>query len=131
MIEVMVTTAILMVVISGGWIALSMFNLNVDRVADHTAANFVIEGELERVRTIDYNPPVSPFTAGVVTWTSNVFLSLGGNGSNYQQRAIMRTSTRPAANGHLVTVSLTYSNAFSPDNIWMQTVVNQFSAGQP
>jgi len=131
MIEVLVTTAVMMIIIAGAFVALATFNRNVERMTDQTAAIIALEGELERVRTLQYLPPVSPFSSTNVTWVSNVTLSLDYNGSTFRQIAAMRTTIQPAAHGHLVTVALTYSNAFRPTNLWMQTVVNNYSAGQP
>jgi hypothetical protein len=121
----------MLIIMSGASVALITFNRDVERVTDFTAATMVMEGELERVRTNRYQPPVTPFTAGTVSWTNNVTLALDRAGSNYLQTARLLTTTRPVANGHLVTVSLTFSNAFRPTNLWLQTVVNQYSAGQP
>jgi hypothetical protein len=131
LVEVLITTAVLMIITIGAAVALATFNRNVERMTDYCAGNIAIEGELERVRTIKYQPPLSPFSSTNVTWLSNVTLSLDRNGTNYQLIASMRTTTEPRADGHLVTVTLTYNNWFRPTNIWMQTVVNGFSGGQP
>lgn len=131
MIEVLVVIALLAILLSASFVSLAAFNRNVERLSDHMAGYAVVEGELERIRTITYNPPIWPFAASNVTFTTNVALSLDRAGSNYLQTGTLTTLIVPFSDGHRVRATITYTNSYKATNIWMETVVNKFVGGQP
>jgi hypothetical protein len=101
------------------------------RLADMTAAMAVVQGQIESVRTNDYNPPLAPFLASATVTNSTASISLDKGGTNYLVSGTLTTRIEPVASGHLVTVSATFNTAGSPLRAQLQTVVNKFSGGQP
>jgi type II secretory pathway pseudopilin PulG len=129
--EVLIASSLLLALVLAGMNALFVMDNSSRRLADMTAAMAVVQGQLERVRTNDYNPPLAPFIASATVTNTAASISLDKGGTNYLVAGTLTTRIEPVASGHLVTVSATFNRGGNPLRAQLQTVVNKFSGGQP
>jgi len=135
MVEVVVVMALVLTIIAGAFGTIRFMNFSSLRLADTTAALAVVQSQLEQVRTTPYDPPTFPFgSASANTITTNVSISLNQGGTAYRVPGTITSTIQPVAEGHLVTVTGTFTNAdqfLNPSfTVTLQTVVNRFTGGQ-
>lgn len=130
LIEVLVVMGLLGLLIAGAAGAVCSGRLISQRLADYTAAAAVVEAKMQDIRAATYNPPNSPWTASTVTLTNTASLALDQAGVNFTIPGTVVSTISPVASGHLVTVTGTFQTRRSPITVTLQTVVNNFSAGQ-
>jgi len=122
---------LLMILIVAALNSLSILDRNSRRLSEYSTAMSIAEGQVEWLRTIKYAPPVSPFTASTVMMTNTITMALNQAGT-WVITGLMWTRIEPVANGHLATVVARFTNSLTGSyNVTLQTVINQFAAGQP
>jgi prepilin-type N-terminal cleavage/methylation domain-containing protein len=130
LVEVMIVLGLLTALIASASAVLYTANFIARRLSNYTAAFAVVEAKLEDIRAGTYNPPNSPFTASVVTLTSNTTIALNQAGVSFVVPGSLTSRIEPVASGHLVTVTGTFQTRRRPITVVLQTVVNRYSAGQ-
>lgn len=130
LVEVMIFMALLTILMVCAAASLSSGTWISHRLSDYTAAMAVVEAKVEDIRNATYNPPNSPFTSSTVVLTNASSIALNQAGTTFIIPGTVTSTITPIASGHLVTVSGTFQIKKTPLTVTMQTVVNQYSAGQ-
>ena len=86
---------------------------------------------MEELQSAAYNPPASPFGASTTTDSTNVILALNKAGTSTLVGGAMTTLVAPVSQGHLVTVTVSMTNANQAMNVQLQTVINAKSGNKP
>ena len=125
---------LVLLLVVGGFNTVLFMNFSSRRLADSTAALAMVQAKVEEIRAASYNPPNAPFTASTVYLTNSASISLNKDGSAYRVPGVVISQIKPIAQGHLITVTATFTNADQPLNpiisVSLQSVVNSFSGGQ-
>jgi len=100
------------------------------RTADYNAALAVVEAKIEDIRAATYNPPNSPWTSSTVSLTNSSSVDLNQAGVTFLVPGTVVSTITPVAAGHLVTVTGTFQEPRGALTISLQTLVNQYAAGQ-
>jgi prepilin-type N-terminal cleavage/methylation domain-containing protein len=133
LVEVMIVLALSLTLIVGGFNTVMYVNYSSRRMADYTAASAVVGAKMEAVRAATYAPPSAYFGTNTVMLTNNDSISLSKSGTNLLIRGTLITQIKPVVQGHLVTVTGTFTNPAPlqgpPFSVTMQTVVNRYSGG--
>jgi type II secretory pathway pseudopilin PulG len=127
LIEIVIVSVLMLSLVIVTWNALLMLDLGTRRMSEQTSALAIVQGKLEEIRNESYNPPTSPYTAATLTTTTNVSFAIDAAGTNFLVNGQMIIEYKPAAVGHLVTVTASFTNfgkSYSPQ---VQTVINKFS----
>lgn len=127
LIEIVIVSVLMLSLVIVTWNALLMLDLGTRRMSEQTSALAIVQGKLEEIRLVPYNPPTSPYTAQSVTDISEVAFAIDAAGTDFLVNGRMTVEYKPAAVGHLVTVTASFTNfgkAYSPQ---VQTVINTFS----
>ena len=90
------------------------------RQALHTTALEIAQGKIEELQSTAYNPPLAPFGSGTSNLTTSVTLALNKAGTSTLVPATMTTVIAPVSKGHLVTVTVTTTNANQPLSVQLQ-----------
>lgn len=134
LVEVLVVTVLVFMLILASFETMLYINFNSHRVADISAATSIAQAKLEEIRAATYNPPNAPFTAGTNYLTNNPGICLSKAGTNYLLPGVVISQISPTAEGHLVTVTATFTNGDSKLNptitVTLQSLVNSFTGGQ-
>lgn len=134
LVEVMVVMVLVFMLILGSFYTILFMNFTSHRVADTTAALAIVQAKMEEIRAATYNPPNSPFTAGTNYLTNNETICLSQAGTNFLAPGTVVSQIKPQAEGHLITVTATFTNAEGALNktisVSLQSFVNSFSGGQ-
>jgi type II secretory pathway pseudopilin PulG len=135
LVEVVIVLALVIIVILGAFNTIRFMNFSSHRLSDTTAALAVVQAKVEEIRAATYNPPLYPFSASTNNYiTNNVAISLDQSGTTFRVPGVLVSSIQPVAQGHLITVTGTFTNAdqyLNPSfTVSLQTVVNRFSGGQ-
>lgn len=96
-----------------------------------TTAMELAQGRIEELQATAYTPPVAPYYSSNFTTISNVVLLLNKAGTSNLVTGVMTTVLAPVASGHLVTVTVTTTNADQRLTAQLQTYINKNSGGQP
>ena len=131
MLEVLIASGLLLGLVLAGMNALFVMDNSSRRLAEMTSAMALVQGQLEAVRTNDYNPPLAPFTGSATVTSNAVSISLDKGGTQYLVPGSLITRIEPVASGHLVTVCASFNSLGTPVKAQLQTIVNKFSGGQP
>ncbi len=136
LIEVLVTMALVVVLMASSFSALIFLNRSSSSLASHVAATAAVQGQLEKVRALTYNPPNGSYFKSTTTrWTNNQAIFLSKEGTNLLVAGTIIAEIQPSgthgAAGHLVTVTGTFATPGKPTVVSLQTLVNRFSGGQP
>ena len=99
--------------------------------AQDTTALELAQGELEDFQATAYSPPTAPFTSTNYTRSNYVTLALDKYGTSTWTAASVVSKVQPVVNGHLVTVTVSFTNYNKKVNLQLQSLVNKLSAGQP
>jgi Tfp pilus assembly protein PilV len=130
LVEVLITMALVMILITAGMGAILSMDLCTRRTADYNAALAVVEAKIENIRAATYNPPNSLFKSSIVYVTNTSSVALDQAGVTFKVPGTVVSKTEPAAAGHLVTVTGTFQEPKLALTVSLQTVVNKYSAGQ-
>jgi type II secretory pathway pseudopilin PulG len=132
LIEVVIGIMLLMTLIVSAIGAITLLDRASRSQAEDTTALEIAQGKLEEFQATKYNPPVSPFLS-TTTWTTNqVVLALNKTGTTNRAVGVLISKVEPAANGHLVTVMVSFTNMnITPVTAQLQTLINKQSPGQP
>ncbi|MDB6067295.1 MAG: hypothetical protein JWR26_3503 [Pedosphaera sp.] len=129
----MVVLALSLMLILGGFNTVLYVNYSSRRIAVYTAASAVVGAKIEAVKAATYAPPNTYFRTNTVMLTNSDSISLSKSGTNLLIPGTLITMITPVLQGHLVTVTGTFTNPASflgpPFSVTMQTVVNKFSGG--
>lgn len=101
------------------------------RQALHTTALEIAQGKIEELQSTAYNPPLAPFGAGTSNLNASVILALNKTGTSILVPATMNTVIAPVSKGHLVTVTVSTTNANQVLRVQLQSLINGMSGGQP
>lgn len=129
--ETTVVVALMAILIVAGLNTITLLDRSSRRQALHTSAMEVAQGRLEGFQSLTYNPPLAPFEASTTTQRTNVILSLDKAGAATLVGAAMTTTITPVAQGHLVTVTVSTTNADQAMNVQLQTMINEKSGNKP
>lgn len=134
LVEVMVVTVLVFILVLASFKTILYINFNSHRVADTSAAMSVAQAKLEEIRAATYNPPNAPFTASTNYLTNNSSICLSKAGTNFLLPGVVISQIVPTTEGHLITVTATFTNSDSTLNpnitVTLQSLVNSFSGGQ-
>jgi prepilin-type N-terminal cleavage/methylation domain-containing protein len=130
LIEVMVVTALLLILVTSATASIYFMDQATRRLADQTAAMGVVEAKIYEIRAVAYNPPVYPFASTNVSTNFSASISLDKSGQTYRVPGTVTALIQPITTGHLVTVTGTFQTPGKPLVVSLQTVVNKFSGGQ-
>jgi type II secretory pathway pseudopilin PulG len=132
LLEVVIGIAMLLMLIVSAIGAITLLDRASRSQAEDTTALEIAQGKLEEFQATKYNPPVSPFVSSA-TWTTNqIILALNKTGTNTRAAGLLISKVEPVANGHLVTVSVKFTNMnVTPVTAQLQTLINHHSPGQP
>ena len=130
LVEVVVTMGLVGILVVAAFNMVMMMDRTSRRQGLHTTMLEAVQGRLEEMRSIPYNPPLSPYAASNIVQSTNVILALNKAGSNLLS-GVLKTVVAPKSQGHLVTVTLTATNNNQPMTVELQTLVNKKSGGQP
>ena len=101
------------------------------RQALHTTAMEIAQAKIEEIQSTTYNPPLAPFVSYTTNQTTNVILVLNKSGTATLVGGTLTAAISPSSQGHLVTVTVTTTNASQLLSVQLQTLVNRMSGGQP
>lgn len=127
LIEVMITTVLLVMLVTAGLYALAQLDHFSRRNAEYTSVMAVVAGSLEAMKALEYNPPLSPFGPDTTQTTNATEIALSSDGKSYTMKGKVVTRIEPVANGHLVTVTGYFTNWNLPYEVTLQNVINSFS----
>lgn len=130
LIEVLITMGLVMILIAAGMGAIISMDTCTRRTADYNAALAVVEAKIEDIRAATYNPPNSPWTSSTVSLTNSSSVDLNQAGVTFLVPGTVVSTITPVAAGHLVTVTGTFQEPRGALTISLQTLVNQYAAGQ-
>lgn len=135
LLEALITAALLLLLVASSIAALMFMNRSSSRLAGHVAVMATVQGEIERIRAEDYNPPTGTnFIQTTVRFTNTPSIFLSKAGTNLLVKGKLVTEIKPVGvsvgAGHLVTVTGTFPTPGQPTVVILQTVVNRFSGGQ-
>jgi type II secretory pathway pseudopilin PulG len=132
LIEVVIGIAMMFMLIVSAIGAITLLDRASRSQSEDTTALEVAQGKLEEFQATKYNPPASPFLS-TTTWATNqVVLALNKTGTTNRAAGVLISKVQPVANGHLVTVSVVFTNMnLTPLTAQLQTLINQHSPGQP
>lgn len=104
-------------------------------LAAYVATTAAVEGEIEKIRALTYNPPSGVyFKSSVTRWTNKQAIFLNKAGSDLLVNGTVVAEIQPVGDsigdGHLVTVTGSFATPGKPTVVSLQTVVNRFSGGQ-
>ena len=131
LIEMSIAVTLILGTVIALWSSLMVLDRNSRRLGEYMTALGIAQGKIEEVRATNYNPPEAPFIAGTTSIVEEAELALDKNGSNFMVKGMIETEIKPMSQGHLVTVTATFTNMSQPYSAQVQTVVNKFSGGQP
>lgn len=133
LVEVMVVSTLVLLLVLASFNTILYINFTSHRIADTTQALSIAQAKIEEIRAATYNPPNAPFTAGTNFITNSESISLTKAGTNYNVTGNVISRIEPAAQGHLITVTATFTNANQALNpkisVTLQSFVNTFSGG--
>jgi type II secretory pathway pseudopilin PulG len=130
-VEITIVVALMAILILAGLNTITLLDRSSRRQALHTSAMELAQGRLEELQALAYNPPITPFGAAASTQSTNVVLALDKAGGATLVGAAMTTLITPVAQGHLVTVTVSTTNANQAMNVQLQTVINEKSGNKP
>ncbi len=130
-VEITVVVALMAILIVAGLNTITLLDRSSRRQALHTSAMELAQGRLENFQSLAYNPPLAPFGASTTTQSTNVILALDQAGAATLVGAAMTTTITPVAQGHLVTVTVSTTNADQAMNVQLQTMINEKSGNKP
>lgn len=122
---------LVLMLIAAGLSTITLLDRSSRRQALHTTALELAQGNIEDLTAMTYSPPLAPFLATTNTQKTNVVLALKNNSTNVLVAGTMTTVIAPIAQGHLVTVTVSTTNANQVLNAQLQTVINEKSGSQP
>src|SRR5262249_44476706 len=132
LIEVVIGIAMLFMLIVSAIGAVTLLDRASRSQSEDTTALEIAQGKLEEFQATKYNPPLSPFVSTTTYTTNQVILALNKTGTNTRAAGILVSKVQPVANGHMVTVSVVFTNMnLTPVTATLQTLINQHSPGQP
>jgi len=131
LIEVSISLALTVVLMTATFNALMMMDRNSRRVSEFNSALAIAEAVLEQTKTNLYNPPASPFPASVSLTTNTVSVALDSVGTNFLVSGRVLRRIEPVTGGHLVTVVASFTNMGLAYRAEVQAVVNRYTGGQP
>ena len=133
LVEVMVVSTLVLLLVLASFSTILYINFTSHRIADTTQAMSIAQAKIEEIRAATYNPPNAPFTAGTNFITNSESISLSKAGTNYNVFGKVISRIEPVAQGHLITVTATFTNADPALNpnivVTLQSLVNTFSGG--
>ena len=127
LIEIMITTVLLVMLVTAGLFALAQLDRFSRRNAEYTSVMALVTGSLEGLKASRYNPPVPPFGPDVEISTNITEIALSNDGKSYTMKGMVVTQIEPVANGHLVTVTGYFTNWNLPYVVTLQNVLNSYS----
>src|SRR5262249_20151361 len=131
LVEVVIGIAMLMMLIVSAIGAISLLDRASRSQSEDTTALEIAQGKLEEYQATKYNPPLSPFLSTTSWVTNQIILALDKSGTNTRAAGKMICQVTPVANGHMVTVSVVFTNMnVTPVTAQLQTLINQHSPGQ-
>ncbi len=131
LIEVLVVTFLMALLVIAGLNTVNLLDRSTRRQALHTTAMELAQGRIEELHALAYNPPLAPFGAATTTQATNVTLALTTAGTTAAVVGVMTTTITPLGSGHLVTVSVSATNANQPLQVELQALFNKKSGNQP
>jgi type II secretory pathway pseudopilin PulG len=126
-IEVLIVTALLMLLAASGFGTLLIMDRNARRQAETMSGFELVQGQIEYLRSLPYNPPTSPFLATTNIFTNTVNICLNSSGSNTLVSASMITTLVPITQGHLASVSMSVNTYGQARTISLQSVINSYT----
>jgi type II secretory pathway pseudopilin PulG len=130
LVEAAVVMGLVMVLIAAGLGAIFSMDLCTRRTGDYNAALAVVEAKIEDIRAATYNPPSFPWTSTTIYLTNRDSIALDQAGVSFLVPGTLVSTITPVAAGHLVTVSGTFQEPRRTLTVSLQTIVNNYSAGQ-
>lgn len=127
LIEVMITTVLLVMLVSAGLYALAQLDRFSRRNAEYTSVMALVSGEMEALKGREYNPPTAPFTLTNSVTSNITSIALSADGESYAIQGVIVTVMEPVANGHLATVNGYFTNWNMPYIVSLQNVINSYS----
>jgi prepilin-type N-terminal cleavage/methylation domain-containing protein len=127
LIEIMITTVLLVMLVTSGLFALAQLDRFSRRNAEFTSVLSLVSGTLEGLKASTYNPPVPPFGPDVNVSTNLTKIALSQDGKSYTMDGMVVTRIEPVANGHLITVTGYFTNWNLPYVVTLQNVLNSYS----
>lgn len=127
MIEVMITSVLLVMLVTAGLYALAQLDRFSRRNAEYVSVMAIVSGTMEGLKGVEYNPPVEPFGLTNRFSTNLTKIALSTDGTNYTMDGLVVTSIEPVAYGHLITVTGYFTNWNLPYNVTLQNVLNTYS----
>ena len=127
LIEVLITTVLLLMLVTSGLYALAQMDHTGRRISEYTSVASIASGALEDIKAQPYNPPLGPFGPKASVTTNMIAIGLSKDGTNYAFSGAVITRIEPVADGHLITVQANFTNWNRPYNVTVQNVVNAFS----
>lgn len=127
LIEVMVTSVLLVALVTAGLGALAQLDRYSRRNAEYISVMALVSGTMEGLKGVEYNPPVEPFGLTNRVSTNLASIALSNDGTNYMMNGRIITSIEPVAYGHLITVTGYFTNWNLPYEVTLQNVLNPYS----
>jgi Tfp pilus assembly protein PilE len=131
LVEVTITLAMLMLLIVSAIGAITLLDRASRHQGQDTTALEIAQGKMEEFLGTQYNPPLPPFTSGDYFTTNTAVIAMDKSGTTNVVTGVVLSEVEPVANGHLVTVTVTFTNYGRPMSAQLQTVINKHSGGQP
>ena len=135
LIEVLITVALMLLRIASSFSALMFLNRSSSSLSGYVAAMAAVQGKVEKIRALTYNPPSGNYFKSTTTrWPNNQAIFLNKAGTNLLVTGTVVAEIQPTGTnvgaGHLVTVTGTFATPGKPTVVTLQTIVNKFSGGQ-
>lgn len=130
LVEVMVAMVLLTILIFSAGAGLTAMDRSSRRLADYTAAMSVVEAKMHSIRAASYNPPASPFGSTTVYLTNTSSIALSKSGTNFMVTGTIISEFKPVTDGHLVTVTGTFSEPSQSFTVSLQSVINHYTTGE-
>jgi prepilin-type N-terminal cleavage/methylation domain-containing protein len=131
LIEILVTLAMLLLLLIGALGTITLLDRSSRRQGQHTTALEVAQGKLDEFLSQVYNPPVPPYSSTNYYQSNWVTLAANKSGTATSTFASVISLVQPVLNGHVVTVTVSFTNYDQLVNVQLQTLINRHSGGQP
>jgi type II secretory pathway pseudopilin PulG len=131
MVEVVVVMALLAVLVTAVFGEILSLRVMARRTAEMISGVELAEAEIHNIRAMDY-PGTNGFFSFTQTTTniSSVSLSLNEAATSFNIPGTVIATAAPITWGHLVTVTVIFSQTNDPVTNCIQTVVNAYSGGR-
>lgn len=132
LVEVMISMTLFILMSLGVLAAITTLNGITHRQSTYGSVLALVMQEQERIRSIDYNPPIAPFLANEDDDPHEIevekSVSLNSSGTDTMVDVVLVSQFEMKSSGHLVTVTATYTLHGKPVTVEMVTLINNYSS---